>query len=121
MTWDEYKDKVKVKTSDPVAKQDIEEAEAGAQQDKHDLDRFDAIMAESQNYATEVGMTDDDIDDAIRTVRQRKRGSQHELAAEKAMKSFQQQMAGEAEKAGIKTEDDVAAWITESRRKDTYE
>lgn len=115
MTWEDYKNNVKA--TDPVAKQDIEEAEANAQQDKHDLDRFDAIMAESKNYATEVGMTDDDIVDAIRTMRQRKRGSQHELAAEKAMKCFQQQMAGEAQKIGIKNEDDVAAWITESRRK----
>lgn len=118
MTWDEYKDKVK--TSDPVAKQDIEEAEAHARLDKRDLDTFDAIMAESQNYATEVGMTEDNIVDAIRTVRQRKRG-QNELTAEKAMKLFQQQMSGEAEKAGINTEDDVAVWITESRRKDAYD
>lgn len=33
-----------------------------------------------------------------------------------AMKKFQQQMAGEAEKAGFLTEDEIADWITASRQ-----
>ncbi|MCD7865591.1 MAG: AbrB/MazE/SpoVT family DNA-binding domain-containing protein [Clostridiales bacterium] len=33
-----------------------------------------------------------------------------------AMEKFQQQMAGEAEKAGFLTEDDVTDWITASRQ-----
>lgn len=33
-----------------------------------------------------------------------------------ALKRFQEQMKGEAEKAGFKSEDDVAEWITQSRR-----
>ncbi len=35
-----------------------------------------------------------------------------------AMKKFQKQMAGEAEKAGLFTEDDVSEWITEMRREE---
>ena len=35
-----------------------------------------------------------------------------------AMKKFQKQMAGEAEKAGLFTEDDVSEWITETRREE---
>jgi len=35
-----------------------------------------------------------------------------------AMKKFQQQMAGEAEKAGFLTEDEIADWITASRQKE---
>lgn len=35
-----------------------------------------------------------------------------------ALERFQKQMAGEAEKAGISSEDDVAEWITRSRRED---
>ena len=34
-----------------------------------------------------------------------------------ALKRLQQQMKGEAEKAGFVSEDDIAEWITESRRK----
>ena len=33
-----------------------------------------------------------------------------------AMQKFQEQMKGEAEKAGLYTEEDVAAWIAEIRR-----
>ena len=33
-----------------------------------------------------------------------------------ALKHFQNQMKGEAEKAGLFTENDVANWITQSRR-----
>ena len=33
-----------------------------------------------------------------------------------ALKRLQQQMKGEAEKAGFVSEDDIAEWITESRR-----
>lgn len=33
-----------------------------------------------------------------------------------ALMRFQEQMKGEAEKAGLFTEDDVAEWITQSRR-----
>lgn len=35
-----------------------------------------------------------------------------------AMKKFQQQMAGEAEKAGFLTEDEIADWITASRQEE---
>ena len=34
-----------------------------------------------------------------------------------AMKKFQKQMNGEAEKAGFQSEEDISDWITESRRK----
>lgn len=35
------------------------------------LDEFDALMKESQKWALEVGMTEDDIGEAISTVRNR--------------------------------------------------
>ena len=35
-----------------------------------------------------------------------------------ALMRFQEQMRGEAEKAGLLSEEDVAEWITSSRRKD---
>ena len=35
-----------------------------------------------------------------------------------ALQRFQEQMKGEAEKAGLFTEDDVAEWITQSRKND---
>jgi antitoxin PrlF len=35
-----------------------------------------------------------------------------------AMKRLQEQMMGEAEKAGFTSEDDIAEWITKSRRED---
>jgi AbrB family looped-hinge helix DNA binding protein len=35
-----------------------------------------------------------------------------------ALMKFQEQMSGEAEKAGILSEEDVADWITASRRKE---
>ena len=38
-----------------------------------------------------------------------------------ALMRFQEQMKGEAEKAGLFTEDDVAAWITQSRREEAAE
>ena len=38
-----------------------------------------------------------------------------------AMMKFQEQMAGEAEKAGFLTEEDVAEWITQSRRVENSE
>ena len=38
-----------------------------------------------------------------------------------AMAVFQEQMKGEANKAGFYSEDDVALWITQSRRKSTQE
>ncbi len=38
-----------------------------------------------------------------------------------ALMRFQEQMKGEAEKAGLFTEDDVAEWITQSRREETTE
>ena len=38
-----------------------------------------------------------------------------------AMMRFQQQMGGEGEKAGLLTEDDVANWITQSRREENVE
>lgn len=36
-----------------------------------------------------------------------------------AMQKFQEQMKGQAEKAGLTSEDDVADWITRSRREET--
>ena len=36
-----------------------------------------------------------------------------------ALMKFQEQMKGEAGKAGLLTENDVAEWITQSRRKDS--
>ena len=38
-----------------------------------------------------------------------------------AMKKFQKQMEGQAAKAGLNSEEDVAEWITESRRKEAEE
>ena len=38
-----------------------------------------------------------------------------------ALMRLQEQMAGEAEKAGLFSEDDVANWITQSRRKENAE
>ena len=38
-----------------------------------------------------------------------------------ALQRFQQQMKGEAEKAGFFTEEDIDAWITKSRREETAE
>ena len=38
-----------------------------------------------------------------------------------ALKRFQQQMKGEGEKAGLFTDEDVAAWITASRREEDAE
>ena len=38
-----------------------------------------------------------------------------------ALKRFQQQMQGEGEKAGMFTDEDVAAWITASRREEDAE
>lgn len=38
-----------------------------------------------------------------------------------AMQKFQEQMKGEAGKAGFASEDDVAGWITESRREENAE
>ena len=38
-----------------------------------------------------------------------------------AMQKFQEQMKGQASKAGLKSEDDVAAWITQSRREENAE
>lgn len=38
-----------------------------------------------------------------------------------AMQKFQKQMAGEAEKAGFTSEEDVSEWITESRREENAE
>lgn len=38
-----------------------------------------------------------------------------------AMQKFQQQMKGEAKKAGIYSEEDVAEWITSSRREENEE
>ncbi|MBQ6121684.1 MAG: AbrB/MazE/SpoVT family DNA-binding domain-containing protein, partial [Clostridia bacterium] len=37
-----------------------------------------------------------------------------------ALMRFQEQMKGEAEKAGLFTEDDVTEWITQSRREDKF-
>ena len=38
-----------------------------------------------------------------------------------ALMRFQEQMRGEGEKAGLFTEEDVASWITQSRREDNAE
>ena len=38
-----------------------------------------------------------------------------------AMQKFQEQMKGEAGKAGFASEDDVADWITDSRREENAE
>lgn len=38
-----------------------------------------------------------------------------------AMQKFQKQMAGEAEKAGFTSEEDVSEWITDSRREENAE
>lgn len=38
-----------------------------------------------------------------------------------ALRRFQEQMAGEGEKAGLFTDEDVANWITKSRREETAE
>ncbi len=38
-----------------------------------DLSEFDALMKESQKWAQEVGMAEEDIDDAIKAVRNRRR------------------------------------------------
>lgn len=38
-----------------------------------------------------------------------------------ALKRFQQQMKGEGEKAGMFTDEDVAAWVTASRREEDAE
>ncbi|MCD8007327.1 MAG: AbrB/MazE/SpoVT family DNA-binding domain-containing protein [Oscillospiraceae bacterium] len=38
-----------------------------------------------------------------------------------AMQKFQEQMRGEAEKAGFTSEDDIAEWITASRREENEE
>ena len=38
-----------------------------------DLREFDALMNESQRWASEVGMKEEDIDDAIKAVRNRRR------------------------------------------------
>jgi bifunctional DNA-binding transcriptional regulator/antitoxin component of YhaV-PrlF toxin-antitoxin module len=38
-----------------------------------------------------------------------------------AMKKFQEQMKGEAEKAGFVSEEEIAEWITESRHEDSAE
>ena len=38
-----------------------------------------------------------------------------------AMRRFQEQMSGQAEKAGLMTENDVAEWITQSRREENAE
>ncbi len=38
-----------------------------------------------------------------------------------AMQKFQQQMEGEAENAGFYSEEDIANWITQSRREENME
>lgn len=38
-----------------------------------------------------------------------------------AMQKFQKQMVGEAEKSGFLSENDVAEWITETRREENAE
>ena len=38
-----------------------------------------------------------------------------------AMQKFQEQMKGQADKAGFASEEDIAAWITESRREENAE
>ena len=42
-------------------------------------------------------------------------------SAEYALRRFQEQMKGEAKRAGLFTEEDVAEWITSSRRKENVE
>ena len=42
-------------------------------------------------------------------------------SAEYALRRFQEQMKGEAKRAGLFTEEDVAEWITSSRRKENAE
>ncbi len=42
----------------------------------------------------------------------------HEQEALDALKRFQEQMKGEGEKAGLYCDEDIAEWITESRRKE---
>ena len=42
-------------------------------------------------------------------------------AAAYAMQLFQEQMRGQAEHAGFESEDDIADWITQSRRKEYAE
>ncbi|MEE3453889.1 hypothetical protein [Dialister sp.] len=69
MTWDDYKNRMKA--SDPVAGEVIKEAEELARVACPSLEEFDAVMAESQHYAAEAGMTEHDISDAIRAVRSR--------------------------------------------------
>ncbi|MCR5008062.1 MAG: AbrB/MazE/SpoVT family DNA-binding domain-containing protein [Oribacterium sp.] len=38
-----------------------------------DISEFDALMKESQKWAKSVGMTEEDIDDAIKAVRKRRK------------------------------------------------
>lgn len=38
-----------------------------------------------------------------------------------ALKQFQKQMQGEANKAGFRSEEDIADWITQSRREENTE
>jgi antitoxin PrlF len=38
-----------------------------------DISEFDVLMKESQKWAKSVGMTEDDIDDAIKAVRKRRK------------------------------------------------
>ena len=38
-----------------------------------DISEFNALMKESQKWAKNVGMTEDDIDDAIKAVRKRRK------------------------------------------------
>ena len=38
-----------------------------------------------------------------------------------AMQKFQEQMKGEAEKAGFSSEEEVASWITDTRREENAE
>lgn len=38
-----------------------------------------------------------------------------------SMQKFQRQMQGEAQKAGFNSEDDIAEWITKSRREENEE
>ncbi len=42
----------------------------------------------------------------------------HVQEALDALKRFQEQMKGEGEKAGLYSDDDIAEWITESRREE---
>ena len=39
-----------------------------------DISEFDSLLKESQKWAKDVGMTEDDISDAIQSVRKRRRG-----------------------------------------------